>query len=193
MKRLALLFMLFSVPALAQQQPPPAKPPAAGAPKQVPAPAAPKPPAAPMAPSPPPAPPVAIDPSAGGQPVNIRLDVSLIDQQENSAGQPKTLMVILADKAFGQARAAYEDRSVSVDARPTIADSLIRVMVTVKSEEPHRIMVPDGPMKSPDPLLNWSNSFTLLLPSGKPVVALETSDAVTKRKMSIEVKATILK
>jgi hypothetical protein len=101
--------------------------------------------------------------------------------------------VILADRAMGQTRAAYEDRSVSVDARPTIVDGLIRVYVTVKSEEPHRMMGPGEGFKQPDPLLNWSNSFALLLQSGKQMVALETSDAVTKRKMSIEVKATILK
>jgi hypothetical protein len=42
-------------------------------------------------------------------------------------------------------------------------------------------------------LRDVANSFTLLLQSAKPVVAMETSDAVTKRKMSIEVKATIQK
>ena len=35
--------------------------------------------------------------------------------------------------------------------------------------------------------------FSLLLENGKPMLALETMDAVTKRKMSIEVKATIQK
>lgn len=135
-----------------------------------------------------------IDPSAGGQPVNVRLDVSVIDQQGDGAAQPKTLMVILADKAMGQTRAVYEDRSISVDARPTIVDGLIRVNVTVKSQEPPTSWVPvgGGPPKS-DPILNWTNSFALLLSSGKPMVALETSDAVTKRKLSIEVRATIQK
>ena len=69
---------------------------------------------------PPPAPPV--DPEHGGQPINIRLDVSVIDQTAQGAAQPKTLMVMLADRAMGRTRAAFEDRSVSVDARPTIVD-----------------------------------------------------------------------
>ncbi len=135
----------------------------------------------------------AVDPSAGGQPINIRLDVSVIDQKDSTAAQPKTLMVILADKGLGQARAAYEDRSVSVDARPTIVDGLIRVNVTVNSQEPPKMMFAGEAPKQPDPLLNWSNSFALLLQSGKPMIALETFDAVTKRRMSIEVKATVLK
>jgi len=41
--------------------------------------------------------------------------------------------------------------------------------------------------------MGWRNSFSLLLENGKPILALETMDAVTKRKMSIEVKATIQK
>lgn len=133
------------------------------------------------------------DPSAGGQSVNIRLDVSVSDQREGAVAQPKTLMVILADKAMGQTRAAFEDRTIKVDARPTIVEGLIRVSVTVNSAEPPRLMLVGEPGQQPDPLLNWTNSFALLLPSGKPMVALETTDPVTKRKMSIEVKATILK
>ncbi len=160
----AVLVALFAVSALAQQSP---------RPKPTPQPSA--------------------DPSEGAQRVNIRLDVSVIDQMDAKAGQPKTLMMILADQALGQARAAYEDRAVSVDARPTIVDDLIRVRVTVSSQEPTKMPTPESPFRQPDPLLNWTNSFTLLLPSGKPMVALETSDSVTKRKMSIEVKATILK
>jgi hypothetical protein len=179
MKRYVALFLcLFSLSVAAQQ---PARPKA---------PAAPQAPAAPAAIPAPPAPP------SEGQLVNIRLDVSVIDQEGTGVPKPKTLMVILADMHLGQTRAVYEDRSISVDARPTIADGLIRVNVTVKSQEsPNREMMPVGGgfMPKSDPILNWTNSFTLLLSNGKPMVALETSDAVTKRKLSIEVKATIQK
>jgi hypothetical protein len=120
--------------------------------------------------------------------------VSVTDQTSTSAAQPKTMMVILADRGLGQTRAAYEDRSISVDSRPTIVDGLIRVTVTVKSQEAPKAFAVGGEMpKGPDPLLNWTNSFSLLLQSGKPMIAMETSDAVTKRRMSIEVKATIQK
>jgi hypothetical protein len=147
----------------------------------------------------PPAPPLCLpgsancNPAEGGQLVNIRLDVSVIDQSATGAAQPKTLMVVLADRQMGQTRAVYEDRSIFVDARPTVVDGLIRISVTVKSEEPPRMMVPGAAFKAPDPILNWQNSFALLLSNGKPMVALETADAVTKRKLSIEVKATIQK
>ena len=52
---------------------------------------------------------------------------------------------------------------------------------------------PDANLRAPYPLINWPNSFSLLLDNGKPMVAFETSDPVTKRKLAIEVKATIQK
>jgi hypothetical protein len=172
----ALLILSVSIPLGAQQPPP--------APKL---PAAPSVPAAPAAPVPPVP---AVDPEQGGQPINIRLDVSVTDQGGTGVAQPKTLMVMLVDRAMGRTRAAFQDRSIAVDARPTIVDGRIRVNLTVQSEHA-RNFVP--PSESYDHTIGWRNSFSLLLENGKPMLALETSDAVTKRKMSIEVKATIQK
>lgn len=181
MKRyLAVLVMLSAIPLAAQQPRPPV------APAKPPTPAPPQAPQLHEAPTPPPG--LIIDPSAGGQPVNIRLDVSVMDQGQPSASQPKTLMVVLADRAAGQTRGAFEDRSISVDARPAIVDGRIRVSMTIESRMP-----PFGPGAGKDPTLNWQNSFSLLLESGKPMLAFETSDPVTKRKLTIEVKATVLK
>jgi hypothetical protein len=168
---IALFICLFSLTAAAQQ---PAQP------------KAPAPPAAPAAPAPP-APPA--DPEEGGQPINIRLDVTVSDQTAQSVAQPKSLMVMLVDRALGRTRAAFQDRSIAVDARPTIVDGRIRVYLTIQSD---RVMF--GPPKDTDDhTIGWRNSFSLLLENGKPMLALETNDAVTKRKMSIEVKATIQK
>jgi hypothetical protein len=89
---------------------------------------------------------------------------------------------------MGRTRGVFEDRSISVDAEPTIRDGRIRVYLTIESR------ADTGPGKNnPDRTLFWQNSFALLLESGKPMVAFETSDPVTKRKLSIEVKATIQK
>lgn len=181
MKRyVALLIVLLAVPMSAHQKPP--KPPAAPA-----APAAEVPPV-------PSAPPV--DPEKGGQPINIRLDVSVIDQTAQGTNQPKSLMVMLVDRAMGRTRAAFQDRSIAVDARPTITDGRIRVSLTIQSDasRPGFQMVGPGTTPTePDHTIGWRNSFSLLLENGKPMLALETMDAVTKRKMSIEVKATIQK
>ena len=184
MKPFIVLFIcLFSLTAGAQQPAPPAAPPAPQAPPATAAPPAP--------PSPP------VDPEAGGQPINIRLDVSVIDQTAQGAAQPKSLMVMLVDRAMGRTRAAFQDRSIAVDARPTITDGRIRVYLTIQSEktrDPFRSIKPgQESVDAEDHTINWRNSFSLLLENGKPMLALETNDAVTKRKTSIEVKATIQK
>ena len=168
---IALLMCVLSV-TLAAQQPAPKAPPV--------------PPAPPAAPAPPVP---AVDPEQGGQPINIRLDVSVIDQTAQGVVQPKSLMVLLVDRAMGRTRAAFEDRSFGVDARPTIVEGRIRVNLTIQSDATRSF----GPPQEQDQTLNWRNSFSLLLENGKPMLALETNDAVTKRKMSIEVKATIQK
>ena len=170
---IALLVVLLSVSIAAQQKP---APPAA--------PAAPAPPTAPAPPSPP------IDVEQGGQPLNIRLDVTVTDQTAGGVPQPKALMVMLVDRAMGRTRAAFQDRSIAVDARPVMVDGRIRVSVTVQSDRAVSFV---PPKETDDHTIAWRNSFSLLLENGKPMLALETSDTVTKRKMSIEVKATIQK
>ena len=97
---------------------------------------------------------------------------------------------MLVDRALGRTRAAFQDRSIAVDARPTIIEGRIRVYITIQSEASRNF---GPPVEQPDHTINWRNSFSLLLENGKPMLALETNDAVTKRKMSIEVKATIQK
>ena len=180
MKRcIALFVVLLSIPLAAQQKPP--QPPAPPAAPRAQAPPAPPAPQAPQAPP--------VDPERGGQPINIRLDVSVIDQAPEGTAQPKTLMVMLVDRAMGRTRAAFQDRSIAVDARPTIVEGRIRVSLTIQSDGTQNYLPPD----KVDHTMGWRNSFSLLLENGKPILALETNDAVTKRKMSIEVKATIQK
>lgn len=182
MKSYVAVFICLMSLSLAAQQP--------AAPKSPPPPKAPTAPAAPAPPAPP------ADPELGGQPINIRLDVSVIDQTAQGGNQPKSLMVMLVDRAMGRTRAAFQDRSIAVDARPVIVEGRIRVYLIIQSETSRShfpIAVMPSTPSTEDHTLDWRNSFSLLLENGKPMVALETMDAVTKRKMSIEVKATIQK
>jgi hypothetical protein len=183
--QVALFICLLSVTLGAQQSAPKAPAP----------PAAPAASAPPVAPSPP-APPARPDLEEGGQPINIRLDVSVIDQTAQGAAQPKSLMVLLVDRAMGRTRAAFQDRSIAVDARPMMVDGRIRVSLTIQSDPSRpgfQVVGPGAPSPEQDHTIGWRNSFSLLLENAKPMLALETMDAVTKRKMSIEVKATIQK
>ena len=121
--------------------------------------------------------------------MNIRLDYSVVDQSAGAPPQTKTLMVMLADGATARTRGAFEDRQISVDARPELVDGRMRVSVTIESGSARFA----GPPTQDDATITWRNSFTLLLDNGKPMVALETIDAATTRRLAIEVKATIQK
>jgi hypothetical protein len=101
------------------------------------------------------------------------------------------LMVLLADRAFGRTRSSFEDRTIDIDAQPMIVGSRIRVYLTIVSGV---LRAPAaGPPTTSDLILNWRNSFTLLLDNEKSQIALESSEPAKNRKMSVEVKATILK
>jgi hypothetical protein len=191
-------FLVFSALDAAAQQPPqpvqPAQPPQAPAAPRQPAPARGTAPGAPAVP----VMPVMMDESAGGQPVNIRLEVTIVDQ--TATGQPvrRVINILAADRSIARIRSLFTDapdtaaagaprnpdnRRVDVDARPRIVASSIRVDLTIQNNA----------LGSGNPLLNWTQSFTVFLENGKVATPIESTDPSTNRKMSIEVKATILK
>jgi hypothetical protein len=174
---LAGLIVVGSLSAAAQQ-PQPAPPPA---------PARPTVPARGSVPTPPPGPVVNtlyVDPSLGGQTVNIRLDVAISDQVGPQPSQPKMLTLLLADRSLSQLRTTFQDRNIRLDARPTIVDGKIKLTLTMDSQR-------TGDASSAT--LNWNQSLTVIVENGKPLVAVENSDPANNRKLAVEVKATILK
>jgi hypothetical protein len=176
--------IVLSVSVFAQQSPQAPRTPAAPA-----APSAPQSPASPAAPSAPPAPQAPRDPSAGGQPVNIRVDLSITDQQGTTPSAPKTVTLLLADRSMNQIRSSFEDRSLNIDARPVIVDGRIRLSLSIQSEPR-----PTPDKSNPVQLRQNHQNITVIVENGKPLVVMESTDpASNNRKMSIEVKATILK
>ena len=140
----------------------------------------------------------AIDESAGGQPVNIRLEVTIVDQ--TLTGQPvrRAINILAADRSFASIRSLFTDgpdgaaagstrspdnRRVDVDAMPRIVGNSVRVDLTIQNNA----------LGSGNPLLNWTQRFAVFLENGKLATPIESTDPSTNRKMSIEVKATILK
>jgi hypothetical protein len=121
--------------------------------------------------------------AAGPSPIdpNVRLEISIVEQSPEQPSQPKTVMLLLSHGAQSHIRAAFQDEDLNLDARPQIVDGRIRTQITVATAK--RIATAH----------NWSHFVSLWLDSGKPVVAVETNDVANKRKVTIEVKATILK
>jgi len=130
-----------------------------------------------------------------GQAVNVRLDVTITDQQ--TTGQPvaKTVTMVVADN--WQSRIRTEGNAwttggaypvaLNVDARPRLVGDKILLMMTVE----YKPTAPDPKPGASATTLN--QSFQVLLTDGKPLVVSQSADPNSDRKVKLEVKATILR
>jgi hypothetical protein len=184
------LFAAASQLALAQPPPPaPAsgQPPRASTPTPAPAPAA----ATPAAPA----------PRRAGQPVNVKIDVTISDQASGTApALKKTVSVVTGDgmSGFIRSEANYSNIGgvpLNVDTEPEIlADGKIRVRVNLQYDLPGgTTAVEPGNVAGRLNKTLIRENLSLVLESGKPLVAAQSADPVGDRQVTIEVKATILR
>jgi hypothetical protein len=162
-----------------------------------------------MAPAPVTAPPAAAAPSAPptlvrqGQPVNVRLDVTITDQQRNGAtALKKTVSIVTADGMGGRIRSQANyinigEVPLNVDAEPEIMpNDKVRVRVNLQYDLPAsgdatgaELTKVAGPLRK----TQIQENLALILENGKPLVAAQSADPVGDRQVTVEVKATILR
>ena len=188
--------LLVASHALAQTPPRPAKPPAA--------PAAPAPPAA-SAPAPPPAPPAPPAPRKEGQPINVRVELTITETGTSGPPVRKSVVAVVADsfsgyvreQAVGQPTAVPGqpfDRLVAplnLDATPTILpNGKIRLVCTIQYQSTST----QRPAQDRTINTDIKQNLVLNLESGKMLVISEAADPVIPdRRVTVEVTATILK
>jgi hypothetical protein len=209
---LAALMTLTSIGVTLAQTPAPPAPaqPSRGRTGQTPAPRAPATPARPAQPVPdadaPPLPPPAPPPPPStpaarreNQSTNVRIEVTVTDQRPGAAPITKTVSIVTGDGLNGSVRSqtTYQTGGApgtapfNVDAWPVIlADGKVHVRLTVQYD----VVPPPGPTDGVR-LLGTSirDSVALILETGKPMVSIQSTDPVSDRKVSVEVKATVLK
>jgi hypothetical protein len=136
---------------------------------------------------------------------NVRVDLTIIDQAGSEAPVKKTLSVIAASGNGGSVRSKvavalpnmegspvkfrYEDLPLNVDVRPEIAENgRIRTRL-ILNYETFRIAEQGGGagVRSVVTVDQW-----VMLENGKPTTVSQSADAATDRKVSVELKATIL-
>jgi len=181
---LAACFAILAVPiAAGQQQPPPPPQPAANQEKPTPPPA------------PQPTPPVA-NLRSSYQPVTVRVDLTISDQVGTAAVVKKTMTLLAADGERASVRSInrtqdQRDAQFNVDARPVLTQDKIRLDLSVIYDPP------EIPRTDSDKKFGWTTSLQqsmgILLENGKPMVVSQSADPRTDRKVTVEVKATILK
>ena len=197
LKRAVLLascfvFLIAAIAPAKQQQPPPPPQSACGQEK----------PAIPPSPAPQPAPNFAPAPGprSFGQPVAVRIELTITDQVGTAAPVKKTMTMMAADgerasvrsmnRAMGQSGAQF-----NVDAKPMLTQDKIRLELSI-SYDASETPTPDTPEKA-EKAVSWSTtlqeSMGVILENGKPTVISQSADPRTDRKVSVEVRATILK
>lgn len=134
---------------------------------------------------------------AEGQPVNVRLDLTITDQRGDGPGVSKTVTMMTADRYFGRIRTQGDVRTptgfrpviLNVDAKPTLLrDGKARVELNIE----YRPVAGEAETeRSTTPNIN--ESITVMLEDGKSTVISQSADPVTDRKVKIEAKITLVR
>jgi len=184
-RTLTMTICLAALAGVALAQPPAAAQPAAGQPATAPAP-----PNAATAP-----------PRRQGQPVNVKVDVTISDQRGGTAALKKTVSVVTGDAMSGFIRstASYTnlgDVPLNVDIEPELlTDGKIRVRVNLQYDLPGSVtgQTTETPGAGTLRRTQIRENLAVILESGKSVTVAQSADPVGDRQVTIDVKATVLR
>jgi hypothetical protein len=138
-------------------------------------------------------------PRRQGQPVNVKIDLSINDQRGTSAPIKRTLSMIVADQMGGSIRSQSEVLAVgsvplNVDVYPELLENnKIRLNLTLQYDWPAPL---EGGRDAPRGTViktTLHDSVSLILDNGKPTIAAQSADPIGDRQVTVEVIATILR
>ena len=143
-------------------------------------------------------------PRREGQPVNIKIDFTITDQRGGAPAIKRTLTMMVADFHTGSIRsqsAVFQvgDVPLNIDASPALlTDGKIRLGFNLQYDWPAPLEAPatnpnQQPPRGTVTKTQLHDSVTLILESGKPMVAAQSADPIGERQVTVEVKATILR
>jgi hypothetical protein len=141
-------------------------------------------------------------PRREGQAINIKVDVTITDLRGGTAASKKTVSVVTADGMTGFIRSQANYNNIgevplNIDTEPfLLADGKMRVRVNLQYElpaPPNSTTDNVGPQAGTLRKTSIHENLSLILESGKPIVAAQSADPVGDRQVTIEVKATVLR
>jgi hypothetical protein len=129
-----------------------------------------------------------------GQPVNIRIELTIRDQRGATQPDTKTVSLVTADRSPSRIRTGgnvrtekfgVQDVRLNVDARPTlIRDGRLRLFMTFEYRPADTETSPSN---------NISEMIECVLVPDQPLIVSKSADPNSDRSVTVEVKATILK
>ena len=130
---------------------------------------------------------------------NVQVELTLTDQMGTQPGEKKTVSMIVSSGNWGRVRSAATIQrmpepplpvELNVDARPFVSmDGPIQLELTLVYSPP----TSDARETLKSRPTGMNQSLTVVLQSGKPLVISQAADPVSDRKVTVEVKATVLK
>jgi hypothetical protein len=142
---------------------------------------------------------------APGQLVNVKLDVTITDQMGPGTPAKKTVSMIVADRSSGSIRSIANAvrATLNVDATPQILQSgNIRLQLALEYN-PRQPTPPAEKVKGPGGEImdlardeggsSLNQKVWIVLEPNKPLILSQAADPLSDRKISVEVRASILK
>ncbi len=140
-----------------------------------------------------------------GQPVNIKLDLTITDQLASGAPAKKTVSMIVADRYSGSIRSIGNSvrATLNVDATPQILQNgNVRLQLGLEynprqpTTAPEKVKGPNGevlelPRDEGGSSLN--QRVVIVLEPNKPLMLSQAADPLSDRKITVEVRVSILK
>ena len=159
----------------------------------------------PATPAPPPQPEAKVDVNRAafeavrkvrGRDLNVQVEITISDQTGSSPPAKKVVTLLAADQTQGRVRAnarasrrdvGFVGTGLNVDARPTVLDNeRILLELTLQYQPMHESSTAQEPT-------NLDESISVILQNGKPLTISQAADPISDRKMTVEVKATVIR
>ena len=136
-------------------------------------------------------------PEPAGQPLNVKVEFTITEEVGGAAPAKKLVALTVADRQNSYVRSGgdvrvgdrYRTVNINVDARPTILkEGQIRLDISLE----YRPQATGSATGEPA-LWGISERVGVVLESGKPLIISQAFDPTSDRRMTVELKATILK
>jgi hypothetical protein len=131
-----------------------------------------------------------------GRDLNVQVEITISDQTGSSPPAKKVVTLLAADQTQGRVRAnarasrrdvGFVGTGLNVDARPTVLDNeRILLELTLQYQPMHESSTAQEPT-------NLDESISVILQNGKPLTISQAADPISDRKMTVEVKATVIR
>ena len=129
-----------------------------------------------------------------GQPVNIRVELTIVDQAGPGEPAKKTVTMMLADRANGSVRtgSTASGAKLNVDATPhLLPGGAIRLGLSIEYS-PRSLSTKEYEAGGLPPSVIYERVSVVHEP-GKPLMISQAADAASDRKTTVEVRATLIK